>query len=83
MVDFNNDSVISKPPKEVVALIIIEKVYNFLEADEYYCKTKLNGAEPGLAISRSRPNTNHVFRIIFIIFLLSLLGSKKPCPGSG
>lgn len=54
MVDFNSEGTISKPPKEVVALIIIEKLYNFLEADEHYAKTLLNGASLGPAVCRSR-----------------------------
>lgn len=54
MVDFNSEGTMSKPPREVVALIIIEKLYNFLEADEHYAKTLLNGASLGLAISRAR-----------------------------
>ena len=54
MVDFNSEGTMSKPPKEVVALIIIEKLYNFLEADEIFTKTMLNGASLGLAVSRAR-----------------------------
>ena len=54
MVDFNSDGTISKPPREVVALIIIEKLYNFLEADEHFAKTLLNGASLGTAVCRSR-----------------------------
>jgi len=54
MVDFNSEGTMSKPPKEVMALIIIEKLYNFLEADEQYTKTMLNGASLGLAVSRAR-----------------------------
>jgi len=54
MVDFNSEGTVSKPPKEVVALIIIEKLYNFLEADEHYAKTRLNGAGIGIAVSRAR-----------------------------
>ena len=54
MVDFNSEGTMTKPPKEVMALIIIEKLYNFLEADETYTKTMLNGASLGLAISRAR-----------------------------
>jgi len=55
MVDFNSQETISKPPKDIVALIIIEKLYNFLEADEYYAKNRWNNANTGgLAISRAR-----------------------------
>lgn len=44
----------SKPPKEVMALIIIEKLYNFLEAEEEKTKMQLNGASMGSAVSRAR-----------------------------
>ena len=57
MVDFNNESTISKPPKEVVALILIEKIYNFLEADEDYSKKRLIGGAVSIANSRSRLRT--------------------------
>lgn len=54
MVDFNSVGTMSKPPKEVVALIIIEKLYNFLEADEKCTETRLNGATLGTAVLRAR-----------------------------
>lgn len=54
MVDFNNEGTMSKPPREVVALIIIEKLYNFLEADEHYIKQLLNGAKQRLSVPTSR-----------------------------
>lgn len=54
MVDFNSTETISKPPKEIVALIIIEKLYNYLEADEHYAKTRLNGAGITTSIPRAR-----------------------------
>jgi len=54
MVDFNSEGTISKPPKEIVQLIIIERLYNFLEADEHYTKTLLNGASLGSAVCRAR-----------------------------
>lgn len=54
MVDFNNETTIGKPPKELVALIIIEKLYNFLEADEDYSKKRLSGAKWPLSTSRAR-----------------------------
>lgn len=54
MVDFNNETTIGKPPKELVALIIIEKLYNFLEADEDYSKKRLSGASWPLSTSRAR-----------------------------
>lgn len=54
MVDFNSDGTISKPPKEVVQLIIIEKLYNYLEADEHFIKQRLQGAPLPVAVPRSR-----------------------------
>lgn len=54
MVDFNLEGTMSKPPKEVMALIIIEKLYNFLEAEEERTKMLLNGASMSLAVSRAR-----------------------------
>ena len=54
MVDFNSEGTISKPPKEIVALIILEKHYNFLEADEHYAKTRLQGAGIGTEVCRAR-----------------------------
>ena len=57
MVDFNNETTIGKPPKEIVALIILEKLYNFLEADEDYIKKRLGGAAWPLATARARLRT--------------------------
>lgn len=57
MVDFNNETTIGKPPKEIVALVIIEKLYNFLEADEEYIKKRLGGAAWPLATTRARLRT--------------------------
>jgi len=54
MVDFNNEATMGKPPKEVVALIIIEKVYNFLEADEDFAKKTLMGGSMSYAIPQAR-----------------------------
>lgn len=54
MVDFNNEGTISRPPKDIVALIIIEKHYNFLEADEFFCLKHLSGVQLSSANSRSR-----------------------------
>jgi hypothetical protein len=54
MVDFNDAGTMSKPPKDVVALIIIEKLYNYLEADEIFCKQKLGGAGGMTSIPRAR-----------------------------
>jgi len=40
-----------------VALIIIEKLYNFLEADEYYAKNRWNNAKKGLNILKQNVDT--------------------------
>lgn len=52
--DFNNEATMGKPPKEVISFIIIEKVYNFLEADEDYAKKTLQGAGVSYAIPQAR-----------------------------
>jgi hypothetical protein len=57
MVDFNNETTIGKPPKEIVALIILEKLYNFLEAYEEYIKRRLGGAAWPIATVRARLST--------------------------
>ena len=54
MVDFNNEGTIQRPPKDIVALIIIEKLYNYLEADEIFAKQKLGGAGGVITIPRAR-----------------------------
>lgn len=54
MVDFNNEATMGKPPREVVALIIIEKVYNFLEADEDFAKKTLMGGSMSYAVPQAR-----------------------------
>lgn len=54
MVDFSNEGTVSKPPRDIVALIILEKLYNYLEADEIFAKQKLGGAGSMTNISRSR-----------------------------
>lgn len=72
MVDFNSEGTMSKPPKEVVALIIIEKLYNFLEADETHTKTRLNGASAGNSTCRAR------LRNLFLITYKMLERRLKP-----
>jgi hypothetical protein len=57
MVDFNNETTIGKPPKEIVALVIIEKLYNFLEADEDYIKKRLGGSAWPISTTRARLRT--------------------------
>lgn len=57
MVDFDSEATMGKPPKEIVAFIIIEKVYNFLEADESYSKTLLNGTQSFISVPRARLRT--------------------------
>lgn len=72
MVDFNLEGTMSKPPKELVALMIIERMYNFLEADEQYSKTKLLGASIGLSVSRAR------LRSLFLLCQAMLKRRLKP-----
>jgi hypothetical protein len=54
MVNFNNDSTITKPPIDIVNLIIIEHWYNCRLAYEFYIKNKFNNAGITLADFRSR-----------------------------
>jgi len=72
MVDFNSEGTVSKPSKEIVALIIIEKLYNFLEADEHYAKTRMNGAGISIAVPRAR------LRNLFLICNKMLERKLKP-----
>ena len=74
MVDFNNDSTVGRPPKDIVALIIIEKLYNYLEADEMYAKQRLGGAGATISIPRAR------LRNLFLV-AHSMMKRKLP-PGS-
>lgn len=52
--DFNNESTMGKKPTELIASILIEKVYNFLEADESWAKLKIQGGAVNYAIARAR-----------------------------
>ena len=54
MVNFNNDSTISKPPIEIVNLIVIEHWYNFRLAYEYYVKFKMGGSSSHIYDCRAR-----------------------------
>ena len=54
MVDFNSEGTMSKPPKEVMALIIVEDHYNLKQSLETYSQTYMNGATIGLASARAR-----------------------------
>jgi hypothetical protein len=72
MVDFNSDGTVSKPPKELVALIILEKFYNYLEADEYFTKQKSLGAPSLLATPRAR------LRNLFLVCHALLKRRLKP-----
>lgn len=55
--DFNNESTMGKKPTELVASIIIEKVYNFFEADEDWAKKQLQGGSVSYAHARARLRT--------------------------
>ena len=55
--DFNNEATMGKKPTELVASIIIEKVYNFLEADEDWAKKCLQGGDVAYCIARARLRT--------------------------
>jgi hypothetical protein len=55
--DFNNEATMGKKPTELVSSIIIEKVYNFLEADEDWAKKSLQGGQVTYSIARARLRT--------------------------
>lgn len=55
--DFNSEATMGKKPAELIASIIIEKVYNFLEADEDWAKKLMQGGAVTYAISRARLRT--------------------------
>jgi hypothetical protein len=57
MVNFNLDSTITKPPIEIVNLIIIEHWYNVTLAYEYYNKHKCNNAVISMAECSCRLTT--------------------------
>lgn len=54
MVDFSNDSMISKPPIDIINLIVIEHWYNWRLAWEFYLKHKSNNNTIPTAECRSR-----------------------------
>jgi hypothetical protein len=54
MVDFNTETTMSKAPKEVISLIIIERWYNFQEAYESYVKERSRGIKSDTNIMRAR-----------------------------
>lgn len=55
--DFNSEATMGKKPTELVSSIIIEKVYNFLEADEDWAKKSLQGGAVQYSIARARLRT--------------------------
>ena len=54
MVDFNNETTISRSPVDIVATCILERRFNFIEADESSTKQKLSGAGVLIATPRAR-----------------------------
>lgn len=55
--DFNSEATMGKKPTELISSIIIEKVYNFLEADEDWAKKLMQGGAVTYAIARARLRT--------------------------
>ena len=55
--DFNNEATMGKKPTELVSSIIIEKIYNFLEADEFWSQKVMQGGGASYAIARARLRT--------------------------
>lgn len=63
MVDFNNDNTISRPPRDIVAYIVIEKLYNYIEADEDFTKKKMLGSTAPQLIAIPRARLRSLFLI--------------------
>jgi type I site-specific restriction-modification system R (restriction) subunit len=57
MVDFNSDATIASGPKNIINILIIQRLNDFLEAFEQARKDDLNGINPNLAISQARLQT--------------------------
>ena len=57
MVDFNNDTTSSKPPIEIVNLIILEAWYNFRLANEFYLTKRFNNINESISSCRARLST--------------------------
>jgi len=55
--DFNSEATMGKKPTEVVAMVIIEHVWNFMEADEDRAKKIMQGGAVSTAIVRARLRT--------------------------
>lgn len=57
MVDFNNDSTITRTPKDILEILIIEKRTYFIDAYEKYIKDKTNGVQTPISILKARLNS--------------------------
>jgi len=54
MVDFNNDSTITRTPKDILEILIIEKRTYFIDAYEKYIKDKSNGVKAPISVLKAR-----------------------------
>lgn len=54
MVDFNNESTIGTPASDVEKISILQRRYDLIEAYETYKKTRFQGSNTGLSITRAR-----------------------------
>lgn len=54
MVNFNNESTITRAPKNILEILIIEKRSYFLDALEQYYKDKFNNRNPTNSVIRAR-----------------------------
>ena len=54
MVDFNNESTITRTPKDILEILIIEKRTYFIDAFEKYNKDRSNNIKASIAVIKSR-----------------------------
>jgi hypothetical protein len=74
MVDFSNDSIVSRPPTEVINIIVIEHWYNCRVAWQHYFKHRLAGA--GVSTSEFRSRISSLY--LSVIELLLRKDKLKP-----
>lgn len=72
MVNFNNETTITRAPKNILEILIIEKRKYFLDALEQYYKDKFNNIQVSNSIIRARLIT------LFLDIKTSFSRSRKP-----
>lgn len=60
MVDFNNDSTITRSAKDILAVLIIEKRTYVIDAIEQYIKDKSRGIHPSISIVKARLHSFYI-----------------------